>query len=177
MLSVGVGGGVREMATEIERKFLIVGDEWRAAITGRRSIRQFYLSSQARASVRVRIVDNSCATLTVKSRGAGLTRLEHEYEIPVDDAESMVPLRFGAVIEKVRSDVAFAGRRWEVDEFKGANAGLVIAELELTAERERFALPPWIGAEVTGQASYYNSALASRPFTTWGMAGDIAVSA
>lgn len=165
------------MATEIERKFLIVGDEWRAGITGRRSIRQFYLSSQARASVRVRIVDNRSATITIKSRGAGLSRLEHEYKIPVDDAEAMVALRFGAVIEKIRSDVEYADHRWEIDEFMGANAGLVIAELELAAESERFALPPWVGAEVTGQASYYNSALASRPFTTWGMAGDIAVSA
>lgn len=177
MRLVGVGGGVLGMATEIERKFLIIGDEWRAGITGRRSIRQFYLSSQARASVRVRIVDNCSATITVKSRGAGLSRLEHEYEIPVQDAEAMVPLRFGAVIEKIRSNVGFADHRWEVDEFMGANAGLVLAEIELSAERERFALPPWIGDEVTGQASYYNSALASRPFTTWGMAGDIAVSA
>lgn len=165
------------MATEIERKFLVLGNEWRNSITGRRCIRQFYLSSQARASVRVRIADNRSATLTVKSRGAGLSRLEHEYEIPVEDAEAMIPLRFGAVIEKMRSEVEFAGHRWEIDEFMGANSGLVIAELELAVERERFSRPSWVGAEVTGQASYYNSALASRPFTTWSMAADIAISA
>lgn len=165
------------MATEIERKFLTTGEGWRAAIVARRCIRQFYLSSQARASVRVRMVDNVSATITVKSRGSGISRLEHEYPIPVDEAESMVPLRFGAVIEKVRADVEFAGRLWEVDEFVGANAGLVIAEIELKAENERFARPPWVGAEVTGQASYYNSALATRPFTTWGVADNISVSA
>src|ERR1700744_5558181 len=115
------------MAFEIERKFLVVSDSWRQSITDESVIRQAYLTSRDQASIRVRIRDNRKATLTIKSRGADLKRLELEYVIPVLDAESMLPLRHGAIIEKRRAIVPVHGHVWEVDTFLGENAGLVLA--------------------------------------------------
>ena len=155
------------MAFEIERKFLVIDDAWRQLIRDESYIRQAYLTGRDKASIRVRIRDNQTATLTIKSRGADLKRLEFEYEIPVFDAEAMLPLRRGAIIEKRRAIVPFQGHVWEVDTFFGDNVGLVLAEIELDAEGETFARPQWIGAEVTSHASYYNSALANNPFSAW----------
>ena len=155
------------MAFEIERKFLVLDDTWKLISSERTYIRQAYLSSHDRASVRVRIRDNVKATLTVKSRGSSLRRHEFEYAIPVLDAEVMMALRGGAVIEKHRATVFDKGNLWEVDTFLGENAGLVIAEIELRSEDQSFSRPSWIGAEVTGQASYYNSALTTRPYGRW----------
>jgi adenylate cyclase len=152
---------------EIERKFLVIGNSWRRAAIERAHLRQAYLTSHDRASIRVRIKDNREATLTVKSRNAELRRLELEYSVPVLEAEAMIPLRRGSVIEKVRHKVPFAGLAWEVDEFAGENDGLVIAEVELTHEHQQFEVPPWVGAEVTRQSEYYNGSLAQRPFMTW----------
>lgn len=145
---------------EIERKFLVRDSSWRAAVTEATRIRQAYLRTDGEATVRVRVRDGRPATLTVKSQAAGLTRLEFEYEIPVSDAEAMLPLRQGEIIEKVRHMVPVAGLAWEVDVFAGALAGLVIAEVELTSPTQAVTLPPWVGEEVTGQLAYYNSALA-----------------
>ena len=155
------------MAFEIERKFLVTDDAWRQAVTDESIIRQAYLTGQGKASIRVRIRDNRTATLTIKSRGADLKRLELEYEIPVLEAEAMLPLRRGAIIEKRRAIVPFQGHVWEVDTFFGDNVGLVLAEIELDAVDETFAKPQWIGAEVTSQASYYNGSLASNPYSSW----------
>src|SRR6201996_5634423 len=155
------------MAFEIERKFLIVDDAWRHSVREESYIRQAYLTRQDEASIRVRIRDNRKATLTIKSRGADLKRLEMEYEIPVLEPEAMLPLRRGAIIEKRRALVPFQGHVWEVDTFFGDNVGLVLAEIELDAVDEAFARPQWIGAEVTSQASYYNGALASNPYSSW----------
>jgi adenylate cyclase len=155
------------MAFEIERKFLVIDDAWQQSVRSESYIRQAYLTGRDKASIRVRIRDNQIATLTIKSRGAGLKRLELEYEIPVLDAEAMLPLRHGAIIEKRRAIVPFHGHVWEVDTFFGENAGLVLAEIELDAVGETFVRPPWVGAEVTKQASYYNSALANNPFSAW----------
>lgn len=155
------------MAFEIERKFLVVDDAWQQSVRSESYIRQAYLTGRDKASIRVRIRDNQNAALTIKSRGADLKRLELEYEIPVLDAEAMLPLRHGAIIEKRRAIVPVHGHAWEVDTFLGKNAGLVLAEIELAAVNETFAKPPWVGAEVTGQASYYNSALANNPFSAW----------
>jgi adenylate cyclase len=152
---------------EIERKFLVIGDSWRMAVTERLHLRQAYLTSHDKASIRVRIKDNRVATLTVKSRNSELRRLELEYSVPVLEAEAMIPLRRGSVIEKVRHKVPFAGLIWEVDEFAGANQGLMIAEVELAHEHQQFEVPPWVGAEVTRQGEYYNGSLAQRPFSTW----------
>jgi adenylate cyclase len=155
------------MAFEVERKFLVSGDGWQDLVTGRTPIRQAYLAPNGKASVRVRIKDNHTATLTIKNRGAGMRRLELEYPIPVLEAESLIALRSGSVIEKVRHIVPFGGATWEVDVFAGENAGLVIAEVELRDEHQHVELPPWVGAEVTGTPQYYNGSLAQQPFGTW----------
>jgi adenylate cyclase len=155
------------MSVEIERKFLITGDGWQKLATSRAHIRQAYLTSDGKASIRVRIKDDHSAVLTIKSRAAELRRLELEYPIAVADADTLMTLRCGAVLEKTRHVVPYAGAMWEVDVFAGENAGLIIAEVELPHEDSRPELPPWIGAEVTGRAEYYNSSLAARPFRQW----------
>ena len=155
------------MAFEIERKFLVRSDEWRSEVSKRIAIRQAYLATEGNASVRVRIRDNLEATLSVKSRSTTLRRLELEYPGPVIEAEAMIGLRHGAVIEKVRHLVPHGDLTFEVDVFAGENEGLVIAEIELRDELQQFALPDWIGAEVTGQPDYYNGALVLRPYRSW----------
>ena len=155
------------MGIEIERKFLVKDDGWRALATGQARIRQAYLALGGKATIRVRVKDDRAATLTIKSRSAKLRRLELEYPIPVDDAEALIGLRRGAVIEKTRHLVPYAGATWEVDVFAGENAGLIIAEVELPHEDVRPELPPFVGAEVTGRAEYYNSGLATRPYGSW----------
>jgi adenylate cyclase len=155
------------MAFEIERKFLVRSDGWRGVVRAQIAIRQAYLATDGNASVRVRIRDNREATLSVKSRPATLRRLELEYPVPVIEAEAMIGLRHGAVIEKVRHLVPHGDLTFEVDVFAGENEGLVIAEIELRDELQQFALPDWIGAEITGQPDYYNGALVLRPYRSW----------
>jgi adenylate cyclase len=155
------------MPFEIERKFLVRGDAWRGSATERYHIRQAYLASEGQASIRVRIKNKGGAALTIKSRTPKRRRLELEYAIPVLEAEALIALRCGSIIEKDRYIVPHAGKKWEVDVFAGENGGLVIAEVELQDEHEGVVLPPWVGAEVTGQAPYYNSVLAVHPFTGW----------
>lgn len=145
---------------EIERKFIVQDGSWRAAARDATRIRQAYLRTDDEATVRVRVREGRPATLTVKSQAAGLTRLEFEYEIPVADAEAMLALKQGTVVEKVRHLVPFGGLTWEVDVFEGAHAGLVIAEVELSSATQAVALPSWVGLEVTGDPAYYNNALA-----------------
>jgi adenylate cyclase len=155
------------MSFEIERKFLVHGDDWQRLATGRSSIRQAYLSSNGKASIRVRIKGDGTATLSIKSRPVDPRRLELEYAIPTLEAEALMQLRQGSVIEKVRYVIPHGELAWEVDVFEGDNLGLVIAEIELRHERQQIELPPWIGTEVTGQQQYYNSALVQRPFCSW----------
>ena len=155
------------MSFEIERKFLVRGDDWQRLATGHISIRQAYLSSNGKASIRVRIKDDGTATLSIKSRPADLRRLELEYPVPTLEAEAMMQLRQGSVIEKVRYVIPHGDLAWEVDVFEGENLGLVIAEIELRHEHQHVELPPWIGTEVTGQQQYYNSSLVQRPFRSW----------
>jgi CYTH domain-containing protein len=97
----------------------------------------------------------------------GATRAEFEYAIPLDDAQQLLALCDGPLIEKTRYVVPYQGTTWEVDEFWGDNAGLVVAEVELQSEDQPFACPPWLGAEVTQDARYYNSSLASVPYGQW----------
>jgi adenylate cyclase len=161
------------MNIEIERKFLVRSDDWQKFATDCYQIRQAYLDTNPKVSIRVRIRDNATATLTVKSSSSSLRRLELEYPIPVLEAEALMPLRNSAVVEKTRhivpcSALASGGLVWEVDEFSGANAGLVIAEIELPSEQHAIELPAWIGQEVTGQKQYYNGSLAMHPFSQWG---------
>ncbi len=155
------------MSFEIERKFLVRGDDWQRLATGRSSIRQTYLSSNGKASIRVRIKGDGTATLSIKSRPVDLRRLELEYAIPTLEAEALMQLRQGSVIEKVRYVIPHGELAWEVDVFEGDNLGLVIAEIELRHERQQIELPAWVGTEVTGQQQYYNSSLVQHPFCSW----------
>jgi adenylate cyclase len=155
------------MAFEIERKFLVIGQDWQRLAIARTRIRQAYLAAEGALSIRVRIKDGHAATLTIKSRGAELRRLELEYPIPATDAEALMARRQGSVIEKVRHDIPWNGLLWEVDVFTGDNEGLVLAEIELDHERQPFDLPPWVGTEVTMLRKFYNGDLARRPFRDW----------
>jgi adenylate cyclase len=155
------------MSFEIERKFLVRGNDWERLATRRISLRQAYLACNGKASIRIRIKDDDTATLTVKSRPADLRRLELEYDIPVLEAQALMKLRQGSIIEKVRHVIPCGDLAWEVDVFSGDNYGLVIAEIELRHEHQHVELPPWIGAEITGQPQYYNSSLVQRPFCSW----------
>jgi CYTH domain-containing protein len=154
------------VATEVERKFLVIGDDWRAIGTAT-AFRQGYLSTVKERTVRVRVAGDR-GTLTIKGVTTGATRSEFEYQIPVGDAQAMLDeLCERPIIEKVRHTVGFAGKTWEIDEFGGVNAGLVVAEVELDDERESFERPPWIGDEVTGDPRYYNANLIEHPYSRW----------
>ncbi len=155
------------MGIEIERKFLVVGDDWRAAPA--LPYAQGYLNRDKHRTVRVRIVEDA-AWLTVKGASAGATRAEFEYPIPVADAEQLLALCDGPLVRKLRRVVLHAGLAWEIDEFLGDNAGLVVAEIELASEDQAFEPPPWLGAEVTDDVRYFNSNLAATPFSTWPVA-------
>ncbi len=155
------------MAFEIERKFLLQGDGWRSLVRDRIAIRQAYLASNGKASIRVRIKNDRDATLTVKSKPTSLRRLELEYEVPLLEAEAMMALRQGSVIEKLRYIVPWDDLKWEIDVFLGENVGLVLAEIELKKESQRFRMPDWIGEEITGNPDYYNSALVTKPYASW----------
>ncbi|AQR72133.1 adenylate cyclase [Janthinobacterium sp. LM6] len=154
------------MGIEIERKFLLAGDAWRGQ--GQSVLlRQGYLSSARERVVRVRI-EGEQAMLTIKGANVGATRGEWEYPIPLADAAELLDgLCEQPLIEKVRHRIEHAGMVWEVDEFLGANAGLVVAEIELASEDQPFEKPDWIGAEVSGDARYYNANLIRHPFSQW----------
>ena len=153
-------------ANEIERKFLVVGEEWRRTASGRR-YRQGYLSTDPSRAVRVRTVGDH-GFLTIKGATRGATRDEYEYAIPVAEAQAMLDrLCLRPLIEKVRYAIPFQGRIWEVDEFLGENAGLVMAEVELEREGQEIAIPAWIGEEVTDDPRYYNANLVRNPFCRW----------
>jgi len=161
------------MGIEIERKFLVIGETWRGQATRRQRMAQGYLNDAAavdsgaqQVSVRVRIAGEHAA-LNLKSRELGASRQEFEYPIPLADAEALLALCVGGTIDKTRHYVSVGGHLWEIDEFHGENAGLFVAEIELSAVDEAFERPPWLGAEVTDQVRYYNLALASRPFSQW----------
>ena len=152
------------MGIEIERKFLVVGDDWRAAPAV--PVAQGYLNRDKQRTVRVRIVEGD-AWLTIKGQNAGATRAEFEYAIPVADAEQLLALCDGPLVRKTRRKVEHAGHVWEIDEFEGDNAGLVVAEIELAAEDTPFERPAWLGAEVTHDPRYFNSSLVAAPYSTW----------
>ena len=152
------------MATEIERKFLVVGDAWRVGDGTR--ICQGYLNRDKNRTVRVRVAGEQ-AYLTVKGATTGATRAEFEYGIPLADAEQMLSLCEGPVIQKVRRLFLHDGFTWEIDEFFGDNAGLVVAEIELQSEDQLFSKPAWVGEDVTDDVRYYNSNLASNPYAAW----------
>jgi adenylate cyclase len=156
------------MGTEIERKFLLAGDEWRDHAQGQ-LLRQGYISRQSGRTVRIRTCNNE-GYLTIKGRSTGITRLEFEYTIPLEDANILLDqLCEQPLLEKIRYLVDYKGFIWEIDEFLGDNRGLLIAEIELEEEDQPFAKPGWIGVEVTGDIRYYNSSLIRNPFIRWGI--------
>ena len=159
--------GREHMPVEIERRFLVSKDGWQGSVNRTKSVCQAYLSQNGCFTARVRIVDGETATLTIKSSRAGLSRLEFEYAIPIEDAEQLMLLGQGRIIEKRRHLVTVDGLVWEIDVFEGANAGLVLAEIELSSESQELKLPPWIGVEVTEDSRYYNSNLSLHPFESW----------
>jgi adenylate cyclase len=154
------------MGIEIERKFLLASDAWRAEVERSEAMDQGYLGGE-RASVRVRIAGDA-ACLNIKSKQGGAARLEFEYPLPLADARQLLDeLALPGRIAKRRHYVRHGGHLWEIDEFEGDNAGLVVAEIELGSEGEAFVHPPWLGAEVTEDLRYYNAALAQHPYCRW----------
>jgi CYTH domain-containing protein len=154
------------MKLEIERKFLLNTSDWRQGATGI-LYRQGYLCAEPERTVRIRIGGDT-AILAIKGGGDGIARAEYEYPIPLADALQLLDtLCLHPLVEKYRYLVPFGGLIWEIDEFLGANAGLLLAEVELERVDQRVPLPPWIGLEVTGDHRYYNAWLARHPFTTW----------
>jgi len=185
------------MATEIERKFLVVGDDWKTQTQRSQRLVQGYLTSGsspsipkaidgregprpnaadgrerppspagARCSVRVRIGGDR-AWLNIKSAIAGIERREYEYAIPPPDAQRMLAEFCPAVVEKIRHHVPFAGALFEVDEFLGDNAGLLVAEIELQSPTDEYPRPSWLGPEVSDRPRYYNVNLLQHPYSRW----------
>jgi adenylate cyclase len=154
------------MAKEIERKFLVEGDAWRTLAKGT-LYRQGYLNSDKNRTVRIRTAD-ARAFLTIKGITVGATRSEYEYEIPFQEGEEMLDaIAEKPLIEKWRYKVRSAKLTWEVDEFLGDNAGLIIAEVELASEDQVLEKPSWAGDEVTEDPRYFNANLVKNPFTRW----------
>ncbi len=154
------------MAVEIERKFLVTGDDWRQDACGVR-FRQGYLSTDPERTLRVRL-EGEQGRLTIKGQTVGISRSEYEYEIPADEAAELLDnLCLQPLVEKTRYRVEYAGRIWEIDEFYGPNAGLILAEIELETADAEFDIPEWVGQEVSDDPRYYNANLARQPFSTW----------
>ncbi len=155
------------MPLEIEHKFLLKNDAWRDAIDHSVYYKQGYLSSTEQNSIRVRISDSN-AWLNIKSATIGNHRLEYEYEIPLSEADEILDqLCHKPLIEKTRHFVKYADHLWEIDEFSGDNEGLIVAEVELGKLNEQFAIPNWVGQEVTEDIRYYNNQLTKNPYKNW----------
>lgn len=157
------------MFVEIERKFLVRDERWTTGIRSVRTIRQGYVAEGPTLTARVRTSEGH-GRLTLKSRAAGLARLEFNFELGPDDAERLLAEhRIGGLVEKKRHRVFWEGQEWDVDVFLGENAGLVVAEIEFADEASSrdFVPPPWAGAEVTGVERYYNASLARHPYRRW----------
>jgi adenylate cyclase len=154
------------MGREIERKFLVKDDSWRAAAESSAVLRQGYLAVDNGTTVRVR-TDGADVWLTIKGPAEGLTRAEFEYRVPLTEAEPLIGLCRGRVVEKTRHKVRSGGHVWEIDEFTGANAGLVVAEVELRHADENITKPAWLGREVSGDRRFDNASLSVRPYAHW----------
>ena len=146
------------MAVEIEHKYLVVNDSYRSMATGSCRLAQGYVCREPERTVRVRTGDDK-GWLTIKGTTVGDTRMEFEYEIGLKDAEQLLELCVGRIVRKTRYFVPFDGRVWEVDEYEGELAPLVVAEIELPDSGCKYQLPPFVGANVTGDPRYYNSNL------------------
>ena len=156
------------MGREIERKFLVDPGAWHPDPARGTRFRQGYLSVEPARVVRVRRAGPSGA-LTVKGLTTGVERAEFEYAIPPEDADAMLDvLCMRPLLEKTRYREPFGGRTWEIDVFEGENAGLVVAEVELSSSTDTLELPPWAGKEVSADPRYFNSNLTQHPYTRWG---------
>jgi len=154
------------MAQEIERKFLLADDSWKPAAQGVR-YRQGYLCTDKERTVRVRVVGER-GLLTVKGMTRGISRAEYEYDIPLQDATQLLDdLCLRPLIEKTRYRVTHGDLTWEIDEFHGENAGLVVAEVELASADQDVPMPDWVGEEVSGDPRYFNSNLGRHPYSRW----------
>lgn len=153
------------MAQEIERKFLLKNAQWRGEIQKSQRIAQGYLNDQPERTVRARIKGER-AFITIKGKNQGIARAEFEYEIPVADAHELLAL-CPNVLDKTRHEIYRDGFIWEIDEFHGDNAGLIVAEIELPSIDTQFDRPGWLGEEVSGDPRYYNSALSTLPYCQW----------
>ncbi len=155
------------MATEIEHKYLIIKEHWKVVVPDQSiRIRQGYLLTDPEKTIRVRTKGDK-GYLTVKGKSSGSSRPEFEYEIPLADAEELLDKFCSSLVEKTRHLVLHDNKTWEVDEFFGLNEGLIVAEIELTHEKEVYLTPHWVGQNVTNNSQYANSNLSLRPFTTW----------
>jgi len=155
------------MGIEIEHKFLIRDERWRQLVERSVRMRQGYLTSDVRCSVRVRVAGGQ-GFLNIKSGTLGIQRSEYEYPIPLAEAEEILDtLCEKPLLEKTRHFVRSGGRVWEIDEFAGDNTGLIVAEVELSRPDELFARPDWLGEDVSHDIRYYNSQLARHPYNTW----------
>jgi adenylate cyclase len=153
------------MNIEIERKFLLLNNLWKSEAVGVH-YKQAYLNEKGDNTIRVRIEGNQ-AKLTIKSKATNISRMEFEYDIPMEDAEKLFLIAKTPAVEKYRYKIEYAGNIWEVDEFLGDNEGLVIAEIELESENQTFQKPSWIGMEVSGDKRYTNAHLARNPYKNW----------
>ncbi|MCD4751432.1 MAG: CYTH domain-containing protein [Thermoanaerobaculales bacterium] len=154
------------MAQEIERKYLLTGDGWKSLAEGIH-YRQGYLSTVKERTVRVRTI-GAKGYLTIKGVTVGISRLEFEYEIPIDDANELLEeLCERPIIEKHRYKISYGGLVWEVDEFHGVNEGLVMAEVELESADQVIEKPTWVGEEVSGDPRYFNANLVDNPYKNW----------
>jgi adenylate cyclase len=156
------------MAQEIERKFLVTSEAYKGVAFRDTRISQGYLSSDPDRTVRIRIKgENGTITIKGKANESGISRFEWEKEIPVSEANELLKICEPGVIDKRRFEVNVGHHTFEVDEFYGENQGLTVAEVELSAEDEKFELPDWLGKEVTGDPRYYNSSLSKKPLSKW----------
>lgn len=155
------------MGQEIERKYLINLDKWQQLEKpGGQLYRQGYILTDPDKTIRVRQAAGK-GYLTIKGLTVGASRPEYEYEIPFDDAGELLDKFSLAELSKIRYKIPLDGKVWEVDEFLGDNKGLIVAEIELGDEEDRFTVPEWVGEEVTGQEKYYNSKLTANPYKNW----------
>jgi len=156
------------MSLEIERKFLVKNQSFKEDAFKKSYIKQGFLNSNKDRTVRVRIIDDKgFLTIKGKSNKAGTIRFEWEKEIPVKEAQDLLLLTEKTVIEKHRFYIKSEQHVFEVDVFLGENSGLIVAEVELNSENEKFTKPSWIDKEVTGEIKYYNSSLSNIPFKLW----------
>jgi adenylate cyclase len=155
------------MATEIEHKYLVNLDVWKNIIPEQSiEIRQAYLQTDPAKTIRIRTMGKS-GYITIKGMAVGASRPEFEYEIPIAEANELINKFCSDLIEKTRHIVIHDNSTWEVDEFKGLNEGLIVAEIELTSEAEKYSIPNWVDKNVTDDLKYANSNLTIKPFKTW----------